>query len=174
MKSPALMLSFVELRAIAVAIYEHGKDLRVNGETFSHGNTGWDWMDLAHKIDKLVSEGEKDKMYLLCFSDNYVKAQEAAAEVEKVLRDRINELGKDVIDFNERANHANRAQEEAENLLADRDGLLLKIRLMVNGMDKPIIDDAKLMEKLEKLTGRSLEDMAKGIVRKRAAKKRKR
>jgi hypothetical protein len=51
-------LSFHELRAVVIALHDHGTSLRQDHLTFSHGNTGHDWIKLASKLDHLVSELE--------------------------------------------------------------------------------------------------------------------
>lgn len=87
-----LILGFNELRALVVGTYDKGETLKEYGGTFSHGNTGNAFQDLAHKVDQLVSSGEPNKNFVLAFEEDLIKREKDFADTFGRIQDSLDEL----------------------------------------------------------------------------------
>jgi len=64
-------IEFYQLRAAVIALFDRGEQLKKDGGTFSHGNTGNDYQDLAHYLDQLVSSSEHHHRFLIIEQGEY-------------------------------------------------------------------------------------------------------
>ena len=69
-------LTYHQLRAIVIALYNQGVMMRQPGLTFSHGNTGNEFIALAGELDVVVRDSEPYKKYYLFEAEQFDKDEE--------------------------------------------------------------------------------------------------
>lgn len=80
----SVRLSFFELRAMVIAIFRYGESIK--GLTFSEGNAGNDYKDLARILDRLVVDLNKDESVLLMGGKALKETEDKLARLQEVLQ----------------------------------------------------------------------------------------
>src|SRR5271166_613405 len=88
----SLILGFHELRALVVATYDKGETLKEYGGTFSHGNTGNTFQDLARKVDELIVFGEPATRFVIAHEEDLIAREKSFADTFDRVQGQIDEL----------------------------------------------------------------------------------
>jgi len=87
-----LTVGFHELRAIVVATYDKGESLKEYGGTFSHGNTGNTFQDLALFLDKLIVDGEPTTKFVIQNEEDILEREKAFSGTLTHIQSLVDEL----------------------------------------------------------------------------------
>jgi hypothetical protein len=73
-------INYNELKRVVMAVFSYGMQLRAPNLTFSHGNTGNEFLELAARIDKFVSDLEPRHLLLLVATERLEETVKSARE----------------------------------------------------------------------------------------------
>lgn len=81
MATTQVEINYNELKRVVMAVFSYGMQLRAPNLTFSHGNTGNEFLELAARIDKFVSDLEPRHLLLLVTTERLEETVKSAREV---------------------------------------------------------------------------------------------